>query len=420
MATEKVGIYRKYRGPIPTDETGRPLPKIEWLRKRSFSWAARWFGAEGKRYSKSFKTRKEAERFADGKRIEVQRGKQDLPQRVKLMSFMAEHERIMRGQVAYATLYDQMRALRMFAAHIGQDVELTRISPRHVESFVAFRFKSRVRVATVNKDIRTLRRVFSLAAEPRGYMPAGQNPFAKIRERKVTFKPVRYVKVEDLLVLLDRAQNTWWKALITLAYISGGRRDELLNLTWADVDFARGSVCFSPKEASEQLLAWEPKDHEVGVIPVPELAVQVLADLQNEVEEGSPHVFICEKRLAHIPSRRKKNAWDDRCDLVNNLIRDLQVMCARACIESFTLHDLHRSCITNWAQVLPIHVVQRLAGHSDITTTQRYYLAVRESDMERARQFQSEILATDLTDPKLTHSAPKRPFSKGAPQNESL
>jgi integrase len=90
-------------------------------------------------------------------------------------------------------------------------------------------------------------------------------------------------------------------------------------------------------------------------------------------------------------------------------------MCARACIESFTLHDLRRSCITNWAQVLPIHVVQRLAGHSDITTTQRYYLAVRESDMERARQFQSEILGADLTDPKLTHSAPKRPFSKGAP-----
>src|SRR4030042_1911168 len=102
------------------------------------------------------------------------------------------------------------------------------------------------------------------------------------------------------------------------------------------------------------------------------------------------------------------------CDLVNNLIRDLQVMCVRACIESFTLHDLRRSYITNWAQVLPIHIVQRFAGHSDITTTQQYYLAVRESDMERARQFQSEILASDLTDPKLTHSATKRPFSNGA------
>ncbi len=79
--------------------------------------------------------------------------------------------------------------------------------------------------------------------------------------------PVRYVKVEDLLALLDHAQNTWWKALITLAYTSNGRRDELLNLTWADVDFARGSVCFSPKDASEQLLAWDDRcDLERGVV----------------------------------------------------------------------------------------------------------------------------------------------------------
>ncbi|MHC4538803.1 MAG: hypothetical protein ACYS74_03360 [Planctomycetota bacterium] len=46
-----------------------------------------------------------------------------------------------------------------------------------------------------------------------------------------------------------------------------------------------------------------------------------------------------------------------------------------------------------------IHAVQKLAGHSDIKTTQRYYLAVREGDLEKARQVQSEILGNDLTDP---------------------
>jgi integrase len=29
--------------------------------------------------------------------------------------------------------------------------------------------------------------------------------------------------------------------------------------------------------------------------------------------------------------------------------------------------------ITNWAQKLPIQVVQQLAGHSDISTTRKYY-----------------------------------------------
>ena len=58
MATEKVGIYRKYYGTIPADKSGNPLPKREWPRERSFSWAVRWFGLDGKRFSKSFKSRK--------------------------------------------------------------------------------------------------------------------------------------------------------------------------------------------------------------------------------------------------------------------------------------------------------------------------------------------------------------------------
>ncbi|MFC1737588.1 hypothetical protein ACFL1G_00880 [Planctomycetota bacterium] len=40
------------------------------------------------------------------------------------------------------------------------------------------------------------------------------------------------------------------------------------------------------------------------------------------------------------------------------------------------MQDFRRSCITNWVRELPIHVVQKLAGHSDIKTTRLYYLSV--------------------------------------------
>jgi integrase len=196
--------------------------------------------------------------------------------------------------------------------------------------------------------------------------------------------------------------------LVTLAYTSAGRRDELLNLTWADIDFDKQNVSFSPKEDSESLLAWEPKDHEARVVPIPGQVVQLLADMQSRANEMSPYVFISENRLGHILSRRRKGTWKPNLDLVNNIIRDMRITYRRICVENFTLHDLRRSCITNWAQVLPVHVVQKLAGHSDIKTTQQYYLAVRKTDLEKARQFQSRILRTDLTDPKLTHSARKQ------------
>jgi len=75
---------------------------------------------------------------------------------------------------------------------------------------------------------------------------------------------------------------------------------------------------------------------------------------------------------------------------------------------------LRRSCITNWARHLPIHVVQQLAGHSDINTTQQYYLSVRAEDVVQAQAVQQSLLGKILdsgaTDQKLTNSARKRTF----------
>ena len=62
------------------------------------------------------------------------------------------------------------------------------------------------------------------------------------------------------------------------------------------------------------------------------------------------------------------------------------------------IHDLRRSAITNWAQHLPIQVVQQLAGHSNITTTRKYYLAVRPEDMDSANRITNEILESANTD----------------------
>ena len=79
----------------------------------------------------------------------------------------------------------------------------------------------------------------------------------------------------------------------------------------------------------------------------------------------------------------------------------------------FTIHDLRRSCITNWARKLPIHVVQQLAGHADINTTKKYYLSVQDEDIRKAKKVQKALLGeltSVATDPTLTHSGRKRDF----------
>ncbi|AQT68771.1 integrase [Anaerohalosphaera lusitana] len=392
MAHTRVSVNRNYYGKVPLDKTGKPIPKNLWAKRRKSSWEVRWYDSEGKRLSKSFKDRKEAYDYARSIQDKVDIGKSDKPRQITLRDFTKEHKKLMKGQVAHSTLKDQMRALDLFKKHVNESILLEKITPRCAESFVSERLSQGLSPATVNKDIRTLKSIFNRAISPRGYLPEGANPFEKIKQRKVADKPVKYVSAEEFSKVFDVANNLWWKTFLSVAYTTAGRKDELLNLTWADINFENNEVSFAPKRETDTLLSWEPKDHESRIVPAPESVMQYLADLQNEADEFSPYVFITSRRLMHILERRSKNKWDENSEIINNMLTRLKRFCRQAKVSEFCFHDLRRSCMTNWAKVLPIHVVQELAGHSKIETTRKYYLSVGTPDREMARKIQEQLL----------------------------
>jgi integrase len=413
MAIEKVGVYRKYHGSVPRNKTDQPMPKSEWQDKRPFSWAVRWFGSDGKRYSKSFKTRKEAERFAEAKQSEVRVGKADPPCRILLREYYDEHKEFMRGNLAHKTLHMQLATFTLLAESVGWERDLARIGTRDIERFRARRLAMGIAAASANRELRTLKRLFSLAAI-RGYIPASGNPCFGVPMLKIGRKRPAYCNPMEFTGIFRAAPDSLWRALLVVLYTTGVRLREALNLTWSDIDFGAGQLHVTRKVAVGFVQAWTPKDHEMRTIPLSQPAIDALTAWQSIAPESCPYVFMESGRWQYYRQQVTDGRWSASADLVNNVLRRFKTLCRRAAVGPYTVHDLRRSCVTNWARRLPIHVVQQLAGHSDINTTQQFYLSVRPEDVAEARAVAGSLLArlpkSEVTDPKLTHSGQKRAF----------
>ena len=385
MATEKVGVYRKYHGPVPKDKLGRPLPKSEWPKKRAFRWAVRWFGSEGKRYSKSFGTRKEAEQFTEAKQLEVRSGKADPPEAIGLEEFGKMYVEI-RGDLKPSSLVEHRRTLRFLQEYFGPVRLIRKIAPLDARRFVSWYRKRKSKgyplaPATVNKVIRECRRIFREAVDCE---LIGSNPFQGVGQGKVGQRDWHYISPAEYRQLIRACPSPRWQGMIALAYCCGLRRGELLNLTWSDIDFESGRLRVVRKRAMAGRAEWTPKDKDMRVLPMSAEIVNVLTNLHSEAKEGQVYVFVNAKGPNRGSRMKPQNVW-----------RDFEVIRAKVGLPKCSLHDLRKSYCTNLAGVLPMHVVQELAGHSDIRTTRQYYVKVRPEFMEDARQAIEAVIGND-------------------------
>ncbi len=384
MATEKVGIYRKWYGSVPIDESGAPLPKREWLQTRSFSWAVRWFGSDGKRFSKSFKSRKEAGRYAEATQAEVRVGKGDQPRAVTLAEFARMYLDI-RGDLAPMTKVEHERALRFLMEFLDRRMMVSKVTSLDARRFLTWYRKREYRgrtpaPATVNKMLRECKRIFREAV---ACSLIRENPFGEIRQERTAQRPWHCISPAEYRKLIGASPSLRWQGLITLGYCCGLRLGEVLNLTWSDVDFERSQIRVVRKDASEHRFAWTPKDKDMRIVPLPSLGVSVLVELQLTAADGQEYVFVNGKGPAKGARMKRLNIW-----------RDFQAIREKAGLPTCSFHDLRKSYCTNLAGAVPLHVVQELAGHADIRTTRKHYVKVRDEQIDLARRALEEVMRT--------------------------
>jgi len=347
-----------------------------------------------------------------------------------------------RGQrLKASTLALHSHALSRFADAVGRDTPLRSLTPMDATRFFADLRDGGTGAGTINRLKCTLKAAFSAAVQPFGYL--SRNPFSGIRQDRITNTEIRYVTSREFSALLnpcdvfspDRA--IWFRAILLVGYTVGLRFNEAVHLAWSDVDFGTDMIRVTSKADGPSTIQWEPKDYETRCIPAPPQTMALLAELHESTPSRHAYVFLTAERLALIKAAMSCGLWREGQQTVNNFPREFIRIILRAAGEveslatwkrtknglltpdkpTISYHDLRRSAITNWSKSANIQTVSRLAGHSDISTTQRYYLSATQDQIELARQA-SEASMSDAnvkTDDGVTKSAPNRPVRPDPP-----
>jgi integrase len=131
-----------------------------------------------------------------------------------------------RNQAARITsALGKVKVARLTVAQVERFLEQAAAEGLSADTLRRLRSVLRLAIRRAERDGRISRNVAALAEVPAG-----------------TRRQSRSMTLEDIRALLGLKLNTWWRAYIVTALMTGLRPGELLGLRWEDVDFAAGVI----------------------------------------------------------------------------------------------------------------------------------------------------------------------------------
>ncbi len=364
-------------------------------------WRVRWFGdydATGsrKRYSRTFELKKDAEQFKDGKKAEFAQGVSRDPCKATLkeycQSWIYNKQHIESIRPASVILYNETFE-RLYKA-FGERCLICDIDKTKAERFLAGlqplkRTEKSLSAWTRQRILRHCKTLFKAIPN---------NPFKDIKGGKCAVTKWYYMKAAEYHKLLEVTPSLHEKVFYSLCYTCGLRKTEALALRWCDIDFEKGRLHVVNQPDTDKLPGFFIKDSEERIIPIPKHTLDMLTKLHLQADSGIPYVLLTVERFDKIKDkwqdcRKTGKAWLGK-DWKNNVCQSFTRRVKNAGIDTagkkFSVHILRKCCIQNWQNSLPMNVVKSFAGHADISTTERFYSTVDES------QFVNAAKMTDL------------------------
>jgi integrase len=199
--------------------------------------------------------------------------------------------------------------------------------------------------ATIQGHLAYLRAALRWAVEQRFIGTAPRVSMPKVPKKKF----IRKIVEAEFDRLVAAAPDQEWELFMRVAWYTGMRRNEMLDLTWHSdastpwVDFERSRIWIPAASNKADEDQWVPIH--------PELA----ASLQAQ--------------------RRPWGKLFNLSESPREVSRTFTELARKAGLK-ICLHDLRRSFGSRYAAVVPAQVLQRLMRHADIKTTMAYYADV--------------------------------------------
>lgn len=221
-----------------------------------------------------------------------------------------------------------------------------------VRRYQLHRREQRAEAATINRETSALSRMFQLSIR-RGQidrMPLFPSRLQENPPRQGFFEHAEYLKVRAEL-------PPAFQDVLDFAYYSGWRRNEILHLTWEEVDLHGAVIRLSPLRS---------KTRTGRVLPISPPLAQVLQRRARRRRKGDSHVF----RRDGIAVRVWRHALRDACRKAN--------------VPHRLLHDCRRTAARNLIRAgVPERIAMLLTGHKTRAVFDRYNI-VNESELLHA------------------------------------
>ena len=195
----------------------------------------------------------------------------------KLDDLIAEYLRHNRASATAYSLRIARRVLRQFKEFVATD-RLRHITHLHIEKYKNWRRESGVMASSVNRELAVIKALFNRGVEW-GFL--SRSPAQAVRKFKEPKRQARFFTKAEAAKIVQSADAALRPIVIFLLH-TGLRREELLHLTWRDMDLERKVLTIQAKDG------WRPKDYEVRHIPLAAQALKVLHEIPGKREPQQP------------------------------------------------------------------------------------------------------------------------------------